>query len=316
MLLQASILNAPRRRLLAGGAAAGGALLLSGCSYLSGLMPKGAPPAAAVPSSATFVFASGAQMFVLPRGSGLTIHAYVAPEAGLFASSYVIEFKDQLWVYDAQLTPALGRELRFYANTLSKRFTRVIISHEHFDHWSGWAEFAEIPTFAPRETEAFFTDVVPKMAARPGVQVPKIAGPIGAGNEVVAGVRVEWRVIRDTEATAIATVGFPDYETFIAGDLVYERVHPFLGNRQMARWSVAISQLPPWTRANVMVLPGHGVPTTAVAFGVMDRYLKAAQEAFGRFKTAAEIESSLRGQFPDFVGNYYLRFGIDLALKR
>lgn len=303
---------ASRRALLASAAVA--PALLGGCAQLSRLVPAATPPAAA-PTKATFAFASGAQMFVLNRGP-VTIHAFVAPESGLFASSYVIEFKDQLWVYDTQLTPALGRELRFYANTLNKKFTRVILSHEHVDSWSGWAEFADVPTFAPRETEAFMTDVAPKMAARPGVQVPKIAGAVGAGNEIVSGVRIEWRIVRDAESIALATLGFPDQSTFIAGDLIYERVHAFFGHRQVARWGVALDQLPAWTRTDTLILPGHGVPTTSTSIAVMKRYLQAAQDAFGRFKTAAEIEQSLRQQFPDYVGNYYLRFGLDIALKR
>jgi glyoxylase-like metal-dependent hydrolase (beta-lactamase superfamily II) len=305
----------PRRRgLLRVGAAlaAGG---LAGCETLAEWLPTRQAPGAPPPTQATYVFDSGAQMFVMPRGAA-SFHTFVAPESGLFACSHVIELRDQLIVYDTQLTAALGRELRYYANTLNKRFSRVILSHEHADHWSGWAEFSGIPTFAPRETEAFFTEVAPRLPARPGVVVPKLAGTVAHGDEIVAGVRMETRLQRDAEAASIVTIGFPDQRVWIGGDMVYSRVHPFLGHRQFARWSVLLDQVPEWVRTNALVLPGHGQPTTSAAIAEMKRYLAVAQEAFARYKTADEIEAAIKTQFPDYRGNYYLRFGIDAALKR
>lgn len=312
-------LRSARRRVLRSALAVSGASLLAGCETVKGWIPSmpslGAVVGPTPPAKPTYGFDSGAQLYVLRRDP-VIFHSYVAPEAGLFACSHVIELRDRLIVYDAQLTPALARELRYYANTLNKRYERLILSHEHADHWSGWAEFEDVPTFAARELEPFFAQTAPKMPARPGVKAPKLAGGLAHGDEMIAGARMEVRIWRDAEAAAHVTLGFPQQSVWIAGDLVYAKVHPFLGHRQFARWNVLLDQAPDWARSGAIVLPGHGAPTSSEAIAEMKRYLSAAQDAFARYRTVDEIEAALKLQFPDFRGNYYLRFGIDAALKK
>ncbi len=305
-----------RRRALGAGAALLAGTALPACQLVTG---KSAPTKAVdVPATIapTFGFQSGAQLFVLARGP-VTFHCYVAPESGVSASAYLIEFKDQLFAYDTQLTPALGRELRYYGNTLNKRFTRVIISHEHAEQWSGWSEFADLPAYAPRETEAVLAYSAPRLPPRPGVEIPRLAGVIAAGDETVAGVRAQFRLIRDAEAASIVTIGFAEQHVYLAGDVIYNRLHPFLGNNTVARWLAALDEIPAWaSETTCTLLPGHGAPTNGSAVAEMRRYLQAAQAAFANFKAADEIEKALRTQFPDYGGTYLLRFGIDTALQR
>ncbi len=305
-----------RRRALTAGAVLLAGTALPACQLVTGKAATSKPVEAPATVAPTFGFQSGAQLFVLARGP-VTFHCYVAPESGVGASAYLIEFKDQLFVYDTQLTPALGRELRYYGNTLNKRFTRVIISHEHAEQWSGWSEFADLPTYAPRETEAVLAYSAPKLPPRVGVEIPRLAGVIAAGDETVAGVRAQFRLLRDAEAASIVTIGFADQTVYLAGDVIYNRLHPFLGNNTVARWLAALDEIPAWATANTCtLLPGHGAPTNGSVVAEMRRYLQAAQTAFTTFKSADEIEKALRTQFPDYGGTYLLRFGIDTALQR
>jgi glyoxylase-like metal-dependent hydrolase (beta-lactamase superfamily II) len=295
-------LDPNRRALLAAGA---GATLLSplltGCETMSGAysatvdtvgkyLPSrvSAATTTGVPQQPTFAFPSGAQMWVMQRNA-VTFHTYVAPEAMFAGSAHLIELSDRIIAFDTTGALVMGRELRYYANTLKKPIGRVIISHEHYEQWSGWAEFADIPTFAPRETEAFL--------ASPAVK------PL--------------RLQRDAESVAQVMALFPDQKVAITGDLVYVKRHPYLGNNQLVRWSAALEQLPPWVGApDTLLLPGHGAPTSGAALGEMKRYVKAAIEAFAKFKTPGEIEQSLRAQFPDWKGEELLRQGIAAAIPR
>jgi glyoxylase-like metal-dependent hydrolase (beta-lactamase superfamily II) len=263
----------------------------------------------------TYAFDSGAQMWVLQRGP-LKFHHYVTPEPGGRASAVVVEFADRLWVVDTLGAPDYGRELRFYANTLNKPIARVIFTHEHPDTWSGWGAFSEFPTFAPRETEAFLQNVMPTMPRREGVPAPKLVGVVAAGEERVGNVRVQIRIARDAESAAIVMLGFPEQTTWIASDMVYQKRHAYLGNRQMGRWSEQLNQLPEWVKSNALVLPGHGAPADGRSIGEMRRYLLAAQEAMARLKVPAEIERSLLSQFPDHGGQDLLRVGIAHAQQR
>lgn len=286
------------------------------------------PPSAALPpptpaplvppngSSATYAFDSGAQMWVLTRGA-LKFHHYLTPEPGGRATAVIVEFADRLWVVDTLGAPEYGRELRYYANTLNKTIARVFFTHEHPDTWSGWSVFSEFPTFTTRETEAFLKNVMPTMPARQGVVAPKLAGVLGHGDERVGNVRVQIRLARDAESAATLMLAFPDQNVLVSSDLIYQKRHAYLGNRQWARWADQLNQLPEWAKApGALVLPGHGAPADGRAVAEMRRYLQVVQEAFARLKTPQEIENSIRAQFPDYGGTELLRVGIAHALLR
>jgi len=266
-------------------------------------------------SQATYVFKSGAHMWVLKRGP-LTLHHYVTPEPGGQATAVIVEFTDRLWVIDTLGVPAYGQELRYYANTLEKQVARVILTHEHPDTWSGWSAFSAFPTFATRETETFLKRVMPTMAPRSGVVAPKLTGLLAAGDERVAGVRVHTRVVRDVESAAMVTLGFPDQRVWVASDMVYHGRHAYLGNRRWARWREQLSALPAWIDSGVLVLPGHGAPADLRSIAQMQRYLSVAQQAFERFADAAQIEHALKTQFPQYTGDVLLRAGIAHALMQ
>ena len=263
----------------------------------------------------TYGFDSGAQMWVLQRGA-LKFHHYVTPEPGGRATAVLIEFPDRLWVVDTLGAPEYGRELRYYANTVNKPIGRVILTHEHPDTWSGWGAFSEFPTFAPRETEAFLQNVMPTMPKREGVLAPRLAGVVGHGDERVGTVRVQIRIARDVESAAIVMLGFPDQNVWVASDMIYQKRHAYLGNRQMGRWSEQLNQLPDWIKAKALVLPGHGAPADSRSIAEMRRYLSVAQDSLARLKTPIEIEDSLMAQFPDYGGPELLRVGIAHALQR
>ncbi len=284
----------------------------------SAALPPPAPAPLVAPdgSSATFVFESGAHMWVLTRGA-LKLHHYLTPEPGGRATAVVVEFADRVWVVDTLGAPEYGRELRYYVNTLNKPVARVYFTHEHPDTWSGWSAFSEFPTFTTRETELFLRTVMPTMPARKDVLVPRLAGVLGHGDERIGNVRVQIRLARDAESAALLLLMFPDQNVLISSDLIYQKRHPYLGNRQWARWSEQLGQLPDWAKSpGALVLPGHGAPTDGRAVAEMRRYLQATQEAFARLKAPQEIENSLRAQFPDYGGAELLRVGVAHAMLK
>lgn len=317
----------PTRRALL--VAAAGLPVLAGCETMSGAynstveafskyLPSkvGETTSVGVPDKPTFAFPSGAQMWVMQR-SGVTFHTYVAPESMFAGAAHLIEGSDRIAVFDTLGAPALGRELRYYANTLKKPLVRVFISHEHYEQWSGWGEFSDIPTYAPRETEAFLASPAVRPLLRSGVMLPRIAGNIAPGDERVTGVSMQMRLQRDAESVAQAMLFFPDQKVAITGDLVYAKRHPYLGNNQLVRWAAALDQLPPWVGGpEVLLLPGHGAPANGAAVGEMKRYLRAAIEAFAKAKTPAEVEQALRSQFPDWRGEELLRQGVAAAMPK
>lgn len=239
----------------------------------------------------------------LTHSGELCIHTYTAPEDGWCVNSHIVETAAELVVVDAQYMLPYAREVVAYAATLGKPITRLYLTHFHPDHILGAAAFssriyalacvaAKIDAVGDRvaaEEHEKHGDAIPTRAERPG----HIVAP---GIEVIDGVRFEFLHVEHAETEEALMVGFPDHGVLITQDLLYNRVHVFIGEHAFDSWAAALQS----TQAldYDTLVPGHGSPGGPELYGAMLHYLDTARDALSRSDTGAELKSRLIAAFP------------------
>src|SRR5262245_4701951 len=251
------------------------------------------------------------------RAGALMIHTYTAPEEGWLATSHIIELPAQLLVIDAQYTLSFAGEVARYAATLHKPLGRLYVTHYHPDHLLGAAAF-DAPLYAlasvgekiaaagdrvAREEHEKVGDEIPTKARQPDHLLAE-------GEEVLDGMRIEHRRLRRAETEDALVVALPEANALIVQDLVYNRAHLFLGEREFDGWRAALGQhraLP-----YDIVLPGHGLPGDKALYDEMIDYLDFAEEALKASATPSEFEQRLVRRYPHHgcrkVLDHQLRF--------
>jgi len=245
------------------------------------------------------------------------VHTFTAPEDGRLVTSHIIELPSQLLVVDAQYTLVYAQEVARYAAALNQPLTRLYVTHYHPDHLLGAAAF-DAPLFTlasvaekiaaagdrvAHEEHEKVGDYIPAKARQPDRRIEE-------GEEIIDGVRIQHRRLRSAETEDALIVALPDAGAIIVQDLVYDRAHLFLGERQFDGWRTALKQhcaLP-----YDIVLPGHGVPGDKALYDAMIDYPDFAESALKQPTTAAEFKQRILARYPDYGGgkvlDHQLRF--------
>jgi Metallo-beta-lactamase superfamily len=74
----------------------------------------------------------------ITRGDKVTVHTYTSPPEGWLVNTHILEGPTKLVIFDGQLMKACADEAAAYARQLDKPVERIILSHPHPDHWSGF----------------------------------------------------------------------------------------------------------------------------------------------------------------------------------
>ena len=247
----------------------------------------------------------------LTRSGELCLHTYTAPDDGWCVNSHIVETANGLVVVDAQYTLTHAHEVVAYAAGLGKTIERLYVTHYHPDHLLGAPAFScpiyALPSVAAKidavgdrvaaEEHEKHGDVIPSRAERPS----QIVAP---GIATIDGVRFEFLHLQHAETQDALMVGLPDHGILITQDLIYNRVHVFIGERAFDDWAAALQ------RAQALnydtLLPGHGSPGGPELYGAMAQYLETARDALSRSSSGAELKSRLIAAFPDHRGQVLL----------
>jgi glyoxylase-like metal-dependent hydrolase (beta-lactamase superfamily II) len=255
--------------------------------------------------------------WTITRNSTAPIHTFTAPEDGWLVTSHIIDLPSQLFVVDAQYTMPFAREVTKYAANLNKPLTRLYVTHYHPDHLLGAVVF-DAPLYAlesvaekigkagdrvAREEHEKVGDDIPIVARQPDKRIAE-------GDDVVDGVHIEHRRLRNAETEDALVVALPQAEAIIVQDLVYDRSHLFLGERDFDGWRAALREYRGLSYD--VVLPGHGLPGGKHLYDEMIAYLDFAEEALHTAGTAGEFKQRILDRFPGYgcrkVLDHQLRF--------
>ena len=257
----------------------------------------------------------------LTRGRELTIHTYTAPELGWRANTHIIELPRKLVLFDAQLTPALARDVVGIATSLRKPITRLYISHAHPDHFAGATQI-DAPTYALASVKALIDrsgdlriergyEYTPGHADAEPIASRPIDHIVDPGEELIDGIRFSFEPVEDAETTEQLAIGLPDEGILIAPDVLYNGVHLFIGEHAFDAWEAAIAHLE--ARPYDVILPGHGLPGDRTIYDAQRAYLAVARQAFAQASGPEDLNRRLEAEFPEYGGsamqglqNFYL----------
>ena len=243
----------------------------------------------------------------ISQHGGMRVHTYTAPDDGWRVNTHILELTRRLLVIDAQYTLPYAREVLAYAQTLGKPISRLYITHYHPDHLLGAVVF-QVPVYALAEVKAKIEavgdrvaseehakcgDIVPSYAERPGhVVVP--------GTETIDATRIEFIRLQHAETENALMIALPDQGILITQDLVYHRVHVFVGEKAFETWARALEAYRELGYGKV--LPGHGLPGGPELYDEMLHYLSVVRDEYSKARDGEDLKRRLFAAFPHYGG--------------
>lgn len=285
---------------LFGAAAATGVALPSGVSKVQAQQPMG--------------MAGKVSIILTPVGR---IHSYTAPAGSASVTTQIIETANSVVVVDAQLLAPFSAEAAAYAASLGKPIDRVILSHEHPDHWFGAASF-DAPFVATATTVANVTATLDDGSARAQADGFGPAGPaelrapvegVSVGGTIIDGVTYEISTVENAESAEQLVIRIPEANTVILQDLLYNGVYFFPGFDRPA-WISALDELRQSLKADgySTVLVGHGVPTTLGALDEGIEFVDFMEAQFNTQPSGEDVAAAIAARYPSYEGELLLSF--------
>lgn len=254
-------------------------------------------------------------VFVTRRGP-ITLHTYVAPDASAQVTSHIIETPNQLVVVDTQFLQVFAQDFRAYVDSIGKPIERVILSHEHGDHWAGATQFTDVPFISTAtiaqtvETnlQTYLQLMKSVIGAENMPETPNLPeGSLTADAEVIDGIAFEYRVDDNAEAVQHLSIHLPEANVWIVQDLIYNNAHFFPGTDRK-NWIATLEGFGNDTVNDDLLLVGHGLPTTRGEVQSAIAYLQLADELAADATDGAPVIAALQEAYPTYGGNELLGF--------
>jgi glyoxylase-like metal-dependent hydrolase (beta-lactamase superfamily II) len=280
----------------------------------------------------------------MPSSSPLGVNVFTAPEKAVVGerprpfgpplawdpttSTLIFGERDAVLV-DALTTVAEASALADWVALHHRNLTTIYVTHGHFDHYFGLAvllaRFPKARAIAtPKSVQLMHERLDGSLAfARrcwPG-QLPEAviaAEPYEKDSFSLEGH--ELRIIEQgrTDAVDSTSLYVPAIELVVAGDILYNECHMFVGDTtpdSRVSWLAALDRLAALKPR--MAVAGHkkpGAPDTPAAIEATKRYLTD----FGRLKEAAgsdqELFDEMTDLYPGWVSHQaWLMFGLNFA---
>ncbi len=256
-----------------------------------------------------------AKMDVVERQTGATItvqnlgdvviHSYLAPQKVFANNTHIIETENNLVVIDTQFLLPMAMDFKAYADTLNKPIERVVITHEHPDHFLGSEAFTgenvtAIAEVASKIKENGQAEIDEKQAQFGEAIASTFVVPKVLDTEAMEldGVKFEFQTVQNAEAEMQVITKLPDFGVVSVGDIAYSGVHLIMAG-QPPTWIAALEALKADSGNYPIVLPGHGAATDASVYDTNIAWLTKAGELMQSAKTAEAFKSGLVDAFPD-----------------
>lgn len=256
---------------------------------------------------------------IFKKGS-VTIHSYMSPLDSALVTSHIIETKNRLVVIDAQFVRPYAKELRGYVDRLNKPIDRMIVSHNHPDHWFGLEFFTDVPIYSLRETRDLIEKTgdffIKKNRERMGELVtdkkviPNMT--IKEGKELIDGLEYEFEKVMNAEAPVQLLIKFPELGTLVAQDLVYNNCHLVIGGKDAINgWRQVLKRFQGMKEYDT-ILAGHGEATNPAIYAKLLQYLEDAGAILATSKTGDEYKQKLLEKYP----SYRFPLAINISISR
>lgn len=247
----------------------------------------------------------------------LVIHRFESPQigGGEGVNSYILETENNLIVVDLPLLDSVAQSLREYADQLSKPIAKIFVTHAHPDHWFGLYRFQGFETFSTSRSIDEIKNSGPqylefKRSSLGGVDAdlpPEVVVPSNAVDtfeESIDGVKFSWTVISNVEFLEGLYLILDQHKIFMAGDLIYNKVHHYVGQRDddgalcVSNWINFLSSLD--ISSFDYVYAGHGADGGNELIKSSINYLASVSDIIlDPQKSSVDYRNFLASEFPD-----------------
>jgi len=279
--------------------------------------------------------ASAVQHQVEGQEGALRIVKVGAPKPSAFyVVSSLIVGPSELILWDAQNTVSDGRRLADEIAATGKHLKAIVFSHADHDHFMGAMEvlsrFPGTPVYMTRSGLADYQGRAPGVLARAqergGEEVPdSIVTPrlLPEGGVDVDGYAIEVLEalggdVRGGKSTAL---WIPSLRTVLAGDLVFEGIHPWLGDvdiQAREEWRSSLRRLAGLDP--VAVVPGHkrhlNTPDSPDQIAFMLQYLDDYDTLMREAPSPEELTEAMVQRYPDLELPELMAYGARRLFKR
>lgn len=256
---------------------------------------------------------------VIKKGN-VKIHSYKSGADGGIVTTQIIETKNKLIVVDTQFVKVYAEEVSKYIKSLKKPVERVIISHEHPDHWFGAEYFKEYKIYANKfildklsDTAQSTVDTRKKQMGdtiTSEAVIPKYV--LNDGEEIIDGVKFVFETFKDVEAPYLTVVKLPESKVLIAQDLIYSNAHLVLINNQFEGWINSLEKLK--LEGYETILPGHGNIADNSVFDENIEYLKLSKKLYDEGDKEKFI-STLKEKYKEYEATNFVDFSASVLFK-
>lgn len=234
------------------------------------------------------------------------------------STTLILGERDVLLV-DPPMTSAQAREVAAAVRRTGRRLVGIYVTHGHADHWLGaiplTEQWPDAPVYArpgtsemmavqgSAEFRASFWDAVFPGQLPAGTVEPTPIGPEGIDLEGHDIVPIE---VGHTDTDDTTVLHVPDLDLVVAGDAVYNGVHPYLteshGLPGIDSWLSALDQIE--VLAPRCVVAGHKDPARDDSPDQISRtrdYLLLARAALESSSDATEFYQTVLDAHPDRI---------------
>jgi glyoxylase-like metal-dependent hydrolase (beta-lactamase superfamily II) len=203
----------------------------------------------------------------------VVIHVISSPSEGGWegVNSTIIELNTNLILIDLPLHFGVANEIRSFCDASGKNIHRILITHEHPDHWMGTFAFNDHDICAQPSTIDFISQngdgilslkkqQLPLNYLPESVYVPNC--PFGEFEEYVDGIHIKWSLASQLEYQSAFYAEISELSVLVAGDMLYNNCHLFLGERLQDGQPNAVQWLSQLKNIDFTIynsiIPGHG----------------------------------------------------------
>lgn len=244
-----------------------------------------------------------APIFTLPVGT------YTSRPEAFFVNSYLIETGAGIVVIDTQFLVSETQGLKEQLKATGKPLAAIFITHPHPDHFNGVGVLLEdapdVPVYATQPTldgiiaveaqkREFWTPVH-------GADYPTstvLPNHILSSGESVTIGEVTFHVedVGEGETSNMTLIYVPATEMLFAGDLAYNRVHPWLVESHSHSWLQQLADVQQRYSTVQAVYVGHGVPGMMTMFADQVDYITFFQSLVRQHQSAPGITPDTTGR--------------------
>lgn len=260
----------------------------------------------------------------------LHVDVFTSDESSYFVTSTIISGATEALLVDAQMNNSQAAKLAERIAHSGKRLKAIFITHPDLDHYMGLTvihdRFPDAPIYMTDAALAEFKrssadNVARRKKSAPAETPDSLPTPQAVRTTDFSVDGQSILVIKDLQGDVLEPANsfmwIPSLRAVIAGDIVFDGIHPWLADSSATTRAAWLQSLD-FIRAlrPSMVVPGHlrqAEARGAKGIDFMRRYLRDFEAARRISRNADELVNAMTRRYPGLAWNKFLQFAAKAA---